>query len=100
MNKKYLLIIPIFIFMLFLITGLPDTVKAKITHVETHKGVYLVYTNKGTFKNVDNWLFLKFDSSDFQGKIAGMVEKEVKITKIGWRWSFQSWYENILSIEN
>ena len=99
MSKKMLLIIPVLAMLLLAGTAWPDIIKVKVTKVETHKGVYLVFTEKGTLKNVDNWAFMKFDSSDLQGEIAGMVGKEVEIEKIGWRLSVFSMYENIISVK-
>ena len=60
-------------------------------------GESLVYTDKGTFKVVDTWAFLRFNSSDILGKIEEGQVYNFKAS--GQRIGFLSWYENIISFE-
>ncbi len=60
---------------------------------------YLVNTKNGTFENTDAWYRLKFDSSDVQGEIKGLVGKNVEIEKYGWRIPILSMYENIVEVK-
>lgn len=99
MKKKIIVLLVILAVACLLGTGFPDYTTTKITGHETHKGMYLVFTDHGTFKNEDNWGLLKWDSSDLQGKAMALKDEEVIIYKTGWRNSFFSMYENILSIK-
>lgn len=100
MKTRYLIAI-VFCILIFGIsgTGYPDYIKTTIIDIETHKGRYIVNTDNGTYKNVDNYLFMKFSSSDLAGEIKKLIGKEVKIKKVGWRIPLFSYYENILSVE-
>jgi hypothetical protein len=58
---------------------------------------YIVFTDNEVFENTDNAFIWKFNSSDIQGK---MIEgKTFKFTVYGWRWRMDSWYRNIISVE-
>ena len=69
-------------------------IKDKERIVQSESSYYLVYTDKGVFKNTDNIYFLKFGSSDLYNEL------EVGTTcdlKVNWfRVPFFSMYENIL----
>ena len=58
---------------------------------------YLVYTDKGVFENSDDFLSLKFNSSDLHGKL--LKGGDYKISTIGFRFGFLSMYPNILKVE-
>ncbi len=60
---------------------------------------YLVYTDGGVFENTDCGWYLKWDSSDVQGKLMAMRGKKARIHYYGWRWPMRSWQPNILSVE-
>jgi len=57
---------------------------------------YLVFAEEGTYKNVDSWLFLKFNSSDVQGNLEAGKTYKVKVA--GWRIPLFSSYENIIKV--
>lgn len=48
------------------------------------------------FENTDSWLFLKFNSADFQNQLE--VGKTYKVKIIGWRIPLLSTYRNIVKI--
>ena len=64
---------------------------------EGEDSFYLVFTDKGVFKNVDTYWQWKFNSSDLQGKL--VVGKTVTCSKNFWRLRIPlfSQYENLLS---
>jgi len=55
---------------------------------------YLVFTDKGVYKNTDTWLEFKWNSSDMYGDL--VAGKSYTIKSYGLRWSFFSWYPNIV----
>lgn len=55
---------------------------------------YMIYTDRETFKNVDSLLSLKFNSSDYYGKINRGQTCTFKVN--GVRVPFMSMYRNIL----
>lgn len=57
---------------------------------------YLVYTKDETFENTDSWVFGKFNSSDFQGRL--ITDSTYKVKVVGWRLPFFSTYRNIVKI--
>lgn len=59
---------------------------------------YLIFTDKGVFKNTDEPFRWKFDSSNFYAKIR--VGETYRFTLIGWRIPFFSVYENIIKAES
>jgi hypothetical protein len=59
---------------------------------------YLVWTDKGVFKNADETLGLKFDSSDVQGHLRVGGTYQVKVR--GYRIPLLSQYPNIVEVEN
>lgn len=56
---------------------------------------YLVLTDKGAFKNSDDWWQLKFSSSDLQSKF--VKDQEYTCTKNFWRIPLFSVYENLIT---
>jgi hypothetical protein len=72
--------------------------KERIT--EVYNGIsdsyYLVFSDKGVFKNADSILFFKFNSSDIQGRLKKGACYEIE-TRF-WRINFLSMYKNIMSV--
>lgn len=58
---------------------------------------YLVFTDVTTYENTDTLWYLKFDSSDIQGRIA--VGGRYRFTVYRWRVPWLSWYPNIIAAE-
>lgn len=56
---------------------------------------YLVFSDKGAFKNEDDFWQLKFDSSEVQAKL--VEGNTYTCSKNYWRVPFLSVYENLLS---
>ena len=57
---------------------------------------YLIYTKDETFKEEDDLLFLKFNSSDIYGKL--LVGETYNVSVAGFRIPFLSSYRNIVGI--
>jgi hypothetical protein len=57
---------------------------------------YLVFTENATYKNEDSFLYMKFRSSDIQGKLKIGETYTVKV--YGWRIGLFSIYPNIIKI--
>lgn len=70
--------------------------KERITTREN--SYYLIYTNKGVFKNEDSLLHWKFNSSDYQGKLK--IGESYDIKANWFRVPFLSMYENILEAKH
>lgn len=78
------------------------TVKDKQTKLECSgsgsqrdcKDVYLIFTDKGTYKDVDSLLMLKFNSSDLYGQLDRGKTYDCKVNGI--RIPFFSTYKNLL----
>lgn len=59
------------------------------------RGYYLVFTDKGVYKNTDSFLMWKFNSSDLQGHLK---VGESYTCKTNWfRFGLTSSYKNVLS---
>lgn len=56
---------------------------------------YLIFTNKGTFKDTDSILFFKFDSSDLYGKL--LVGHTYNCDTFGYRLGLTSSYKNLIN---
>lgn len=57
---------------------------------------YLVWDQEGnTYENTDTVWFLKWNSSDVQGQM--LAGKKVKVKTTGIRFSWLSWYPNIIT---
>lgn len=61
------------------------------------KSLYLVFTDKGVFRNQDSWAFLSFDSSDVYSKLER--GSTYKFTIYGYRNRWNSEYPNVLKIQ-
>ena len=61
------------------------------------KDVYLVFTTDETYKNVDSPAYLKFNSSDIQGKL--IQTGRFRISYYGFRVPIFSMYKNITKAE-
>ena len=61
------------------------------------RDVYLVFTTDETYKNVDSPAYLKFNSSDIQGKL--IQTGRFKIQYYGFRVPILSMYKNITKAE-
>jgi hypothetical protein len=61
---------------------------------DNNKDVYMVFTDKGVFKNTDSLLWFKFDSSDVQSIL--MQNKKVRVKHAGYRIPFFSAYPNVI----
>ena len=59
---------------------------------------FIVYTQEEVFENTDSWLFLKFNSTDFQNELK--VDSSYVIKAAGWRIPFFSSYRNIVKIKS
>lgn len=57
---------------------------------------YLIFTEDATYKNEDTFLYLKFRSSDLQGKF--QIGQTYKVKVYGWRIGLFSTYPNIVKI--
>ena len=58
---------------------------------------YLIFTDKGVYKNADNLMFFKFNSSDIYNDLR--VGRCYSIKKRFWRFRVLSIYENIMSVK-
>lgn len=74
-----------------------DVFVVKVLGKERVDGVYLIYTNEGTFKIEDSLIFGRFNSSD----VYGMMQKGkyYRIKTFGIRSGFLSSYKNIIEVE-
>jgi len=59
-------------------------------------GKFIIYTENEVFENTDNWLFVKFNSADFQNKLE--VGKTYKVKVAGWRIPLLSMYRNVIDV--
>ena len=57
---------------------------------------FVIYANDEVFENTDSFLFMKFNSADFQNELE--IGKIYRVKVAGWRIPFLSWYRNIVSI--
>jgi hypothetical protein len=59
---------------------------------------YLIETtNHGVLEDTDNYLYLKFDSSDIYGQL--QPGHTYTFTTVGWRIPLLSWYPDVLSVQ-
>lgn len=70
--------------------------KERVYYPKKLKSLYLVFTDKGVFRNQDSWAFLSFDSSDVYSKLERGSTYKFTIYLYRSRWS--SDYPNILKI--
>jgi|SRR5690554_4300723 len=71
--------------------------KERVYYPKSLNSMYLVYTDKGVFRNQDSWAFLSFNSSDTYSKI--ITGQTYKFTIYGYRYRWNSEYPNILKTE-
>ncbi len=76
------------------VTGV--TTKRVIDHGQP-KDIYLVFTDDQTYKNVDSPAYLKFNSSDVQGRL--IQGGRFHIEYYGFRIAVASQYRNIIKAE-
>lgn len=103
--KKYSIIIAA-IFIFYIIGSIAynkltsDVVTATITKTESKiiegKNVYMVYTDVGVFRCEDQWLELKFNSSDVYSKL--VPNKKITFKEVGIKNNYFSYYPNIIKI--
>lgn len=74
-----------------------DVFVVKVLGKERVDGVYLIYTNEGTFKIEDSLIFGRFNSSDVYGMMR--KGKYYRIKTFGIRSGFLSSYKNIIEVE-
>ncbi len=74
-----------------------DTITARVTDKDRVDGTYLVFTDSETFKNTDELIFFKFNSSDVYGQLEEGRTYQFRV--VGWRIPFLSTYRNVLAIE-
>ena len=61
---------------------------------ETISSQFIIYTDNEVFENTDSWLYLKFNSADFQNKL--QINETYRVRVAGWRIPFFSSYRNII----
>lgn len=74
-----------------------ETVIATVTNTMPKDGVYLVFTDKGTFKVEDTIAYFNYRSSDVWGSIA--KNSTYEFTTTYWRVPALSMYENIVKVK-
>ena len=65
-----------------------------VTHKDKDQGEYYIYSKKEVFRNYDVWTRLKTNSSDVYRDM--LPDRRYTCKVQGVRWSFMSWYRNIL----
>ena len=73
------------------------TVKEKVVKNGHNSSKYLIFTDDEVFENDDNWLRLKFNSSDLQSRFE--VGKSYEVVVVGKRIRLFSMYRNILEVK-
>jgi len=104
-SLKHWKIIVITSILIFCITAL--AIKYSTVHTDTYKitktervnNEYLVFTDKEVLKNVDDFWFLKFNSSDVYGRLSDNIGSTVQLKVQGFRFPILSWYRNIIKVE-
>tara|TARA_Y100001956_G_C4125842_1_gene190035 strand:- start:2229 stop:2573 length:345 start_codon:yes stop_codon:yes gene_type:complete len=74
-----------------------ETVTATVTNTMPKDGVYLVFTDKGTFKVEDTIAYFNYASSDVWGSIT--KNSTYEFTTTYWRIKPLSIYENIVKVK-
>lgn len=114
MRKFLLIVVPTLLLVGALFTNLPyqwltqrmlENVLIKDKQVSTETdpdtkqvvSTYLIYTDRGVFRNDDAGWFLKYDSSDFYGDLD--IGKRYRLKVYGWRIPFFSMYPNIVRMK-
>ena len=78
-----------------------DTIETRVTDAQMTKvdGRFMIATEYRPFVNEDVWYRLKWDSGTVQNDAIRLKGRLVRIKKYGWRISFLSQYENVISIK-
>ena len=71
--------------------------KERVYYPKSLNSMYLVFTDKGVFRNQDSWAYLSFNSSDTYSRI--ITGSTYKFTIYGYRNRWNSEYPNILKTE-
>src|SRR5680860_1319594 len=71
--------------------------KERIYYPKTLTSTYLIFTDKGVFRNQDSWAFLSFNSSDTYSKI--VIGTSYKFIIYGYRNRWSSEYPNVLKVK-
>lgn len=66
----------------------------RVYYPQKLRSMYLVFTDKGVFRNEDSWAFLSFDSSDVYGKL--VPGSTYMFTIYGYRSRWGSEYPNVV----
>ena len=69
--------------------------KERVTTSESSK--FVVFTDKGVYEVTDTIIFFDFSSAERYSQLK--VGKSYTVKQAGWRFSFLSWYPNILEIK-
>lgn len=79
-----------------------EIVDIKVYKTESFKGTYMIFTDNGVFKDVDDWRFLKRNSFDLYSKLTQNIreDKPVSVMVTGFRVPMMSMHKNIISIEH
>jgi hypothetical protein len=64
----------------------------------SHNSQYLIFTNRGVFKDTDSLLYFKFRSSDLYGSLERGRRYTCKV--VGWRIGLFSEYPNLIKCHN
>ena len=73
------------------------TDKERVADQDQGTGKYLICTSETTYEMTDTWFYWRFDTSDEYGKL--VKGDDYKITTVGIRLGFLSWYPNIVAFE-
>jgi hypothetical protein len=104
-TKKWLkltLVAIVGIFIAYIAVGyiFKETITVTPTKTERVSGRYLVFTSDGVYKDVDDFRFLKFNSSDVYAKLSSSLGRPVKVTVTGFRVPLLSMYKNIIKVDS
>lgn len=58
---------------------------------------YLAFGQNETYENVDEWVFMKYNSSDVNKVLVKGNTCKLKVH--GFRWGWMSWYRNIITAD-
>lgn len=104
--KKLYLILSIVVFVSIAVATIheyfkEDTITVTIFDKERirrlHSSKYLIFTDKGVYRNSDSFLKMKFRSSDMYGRLH--LNEQYEITVYGWRVPLLSLYRNIVEVK-
>ena len=109
-SKRWVAAIVALFILLFVGSGIfayatEEQVRFKVTKVErvqkSESGYYLIFTDRGVYKNSDSLWYMKFDSSDLYARLdTGQMDgTQINATVDGWRVPFLSMYPNIVEAQ-